>query len=542
MSLTKAAAAEVAGRDVPVHKDAVGTLHAHCFRGLGRPAICDAKFILEWNKTCDPRWRLSVDPGDLDDAADAPRGDGPGDEIKQRMELARHRCVDRELWDGDLPDFAEAWDEFKNSTGTVDFTDLIRMAIDHDIPVPMGADVLMVDEAQDLSRLEHVLIDRWAARSQGCICVGDPYQALYTWRGAHPEALDTDHGEGRRRILERSYRVPSAVLNASLRWIGDMIHERNAELPPEQRAKIVSYLPRRLQDGSDAPGRVGTNHGSWRNPGPVIAAAEAFAAAGESCMILASCSYQLTPTLAELKKRGVPFSNPWRKKRGDWNPLSSAGATMTDRCKALMLGAGDAEEGGGWTWKTFWTWIKAVATDGVIKHGMRAHTERQAKNHPDEPVTWMDVALVLIDPAPLRAMFEAASGHPKAGENLKSSFALPAREDPIFRRDLCAWYTARVSHQYDRAASYAAAVMERTADPKPLVYIGTIHSVKGAEAKHVLLYPDLSEAGASAWASRGDGRASVYRTFYVGMTRASESLTVCRAVSRGFAAPVWEAL
>ena len=36
-SLTKAAAAEIGGRGMPIHWDSLGTLHSHCYHVLGQP-------------------------------------------------------------------------------------------------------------------------------------------------------------------------------------------------------------------------------------------------------------------------------------------------------------------------------------------------------------------------------------------------------------------------------------------------------------------------------------------------------------------------
>ena len=36
-SLTKAAATEIGGRNLPISFDALGTLHSHCYHALGRP-------------------------------------------------------------------------------------------------------------------------------------------------------------------------------------------------------------------------------------------------------------------------------------------------------------------------------------------------------------------------------------------------------------------------------------------------------------------------------------------------------------------------
>ena len=62
-------------------------------------------------------------------------------------------------------------------------------------------------------------------------------------------------------------------------------------------------------------------------------------------------------------------------------------------------------------------------------------------------------------------------------------------------------------------------------EPKALV--GTIHSVKGGEAEVVYLFPDVSLAGAREWNGNNNQKAYVYRLFYVGMTRAKETLVLC---------------
>ena len=51
--------------------------------------------------------------------------------------------------------------------------------------------------------------------------------------------------------------------------------------------------------------------------------------------------------------------------------------------------------------------------------------------------------------------------------------------------------------------------------------------MKGAEADVVYVFPDVSRAGMREWAGRPAQQASVYRLFYVAMTRARETLVLC---------------
>ena len=61
----------------------------------------------------------------------------------------------------------------------------------------------------------------------------------------------------------------------------------------------------------------------------------------------------------------------------------------------------------------------------------------------------------------------------------------------------------------------------------PQVIVGTIHSVKGGQADVVYLFPDLSRAGNANYQVAGPSRDSVIRAFYVGATRARETLYIC---------------
>ena len=66
---------------------------------------------------------------------------------------------------------------------------------------------------------------------------------------------------------------------------------------------------------------------------------------------------------------------------------------------------------------------------------------------------------------------------------------------------------------------------------QPKVIVGTIHSVKGGEADVVFLFPDLSPGAARMYETQ-DGRDSATRLFYVGATRARETLVICSPVKQ----------
>lgn len=61
----------------------------------------------------------------------------------------------------------------------------------------------------------------------------------------------------------------------------------------------------------------------------------------------------------------------------------------------------------------------------------------------------------------------------------------------------------------------------------PRVVVGTIHSVKGGEADVVYLFADLSGEADRQYQRTGPPRDAVIRQFYVGMTRARQTLYIC---------------
>ena len=92
------------------------------------------------------------------------------------------------------------------------------------------------------------------------------------------------------------------------------------------------------------------------------------------------------------------------------------------------------------------------------------------------------------------------------------------------------WLRENLLGARTKGAAFAIRVAEahgaETLTKTPQIIAGTIHSVKGGEADVVYLFPDLSFAGMNEWI--GSGSAAVRRLFYVGMTRARESLILCQ--------------
>lgn len=101
-----------------------------------------------------------------------------------------------------------AYRQYKSRTGLMDFTDLLESLLEVPERLPT-LDALIIDEAQDLSRIQWRLVFELAKRSQRLFLAGDDDQALYSWAGADVESFLKHHGEI--LVLDQSYRVPAKV-------------------------------------------------------------------------------------------------------------------------------------------------------------------------------------------------------------------------------------------------------------------------------------------------------------------------------------------
>lgn len=95
-------------------------------------------------------------------------------------------------------------------SGNIDFADQLLMPTVMRCSFPIFSNVL-VDEAQDLSELNHVMLSKLAKRR--IIAVGDSLQAIYAFRGAHTEGMPLLRERFNMRTLHLSttFRCPAAV-------------------------------------------------------------------------------------------------------------------------------------------------------------------------------------------------------------------------------------------------------------------------------------------------------------------------------------------
>lgn len=498
-SLTKAAAAEVAGRKTPLPARNIGTLHSHAYQAMKRPVVAETSAGLKsWNEWVSvPSMRIdlkhAVDPEHV--ASEPMPMDSDGAAMLNTCNIMRQQMIDSKYWSPRAQRFYTKWCEWKASSAFVDFTDLIEYALEHETPLAQKPAVLMIDEAQDMSKLEFALAMMWGAQCDWVMVVGDADQNLYEWRGSHPEAF-TSLEAMEVRTLDQSYRVPQAVHAVAVAWI-----ERISGREP------VAYKPRPVA------GVVRREPHTWRDPKSMLAAIDDNLrrippredAEWPTVMVLASCGYMLNPILTELRTHGTPFWNPYRVKAGNWNPLRGGGRVLSFIKPQSPAKGG---EGLAWTWKDLKRWVEPLQAKGTLVRGVKGNIEakcvedRFKDSRADEAV-------------PIERVLEM--------------FTTDEARSAVFDGDID-WWESHLKHEDRKRQQYALTVARRRGydalRQTPRLCIGTIHSVKGGQADVVYLLPDLSTVGYFEHWQRGE-RDPIIRQFYVGMTRAREELVLC---------------
>lgn len=497
-SFTRAAAHEIAGRNLPIPRSQIGTLHALAYRALGKPRLA-VEVIEDWNRL-HPAFHLK--PRSTDGARtpmeDMRIGDSrlaaanDGDVLMRQMERYRHRMVPVEQWDVMTRNFHAKWEEFKVNQEVVDFTDLIERAFEHE-EAPGSPVVGFFDEAQDFTELEMRLIRHWGKRMDALVLAADDDQMLYAFKGASPTSLLSPIPEDHKRILTQSYRLPRLIHAAAQHWIETLTERESKHFEPR-----------------DEDGVVREAACYYRYPETVANEAITIAESGRSVMILGATNAMLTGICMQLKSVGYPFHNPYRPTAWEWNPLGGKERSIspTERLAAYLVC--DEREFGDdahlWTGQDLKRWSAAVQRDRVFRR-ITGTGSAIAKLPNDRELTFEEIAAVL------RPMVLEEATEPSLD-----------------------WFMRHLQNRYRQGMIYPAQVVRRQGATAlvtpPKIVVGTIHSIKGAEADVVMLLPDMSPAMWNEWDQRGPGRDAVIRQFYVAMTRAREELVVCQISKR----------
>lgn len=134
-----------------------------------------------------------------------------------------------------IPDYSRAqriireFRQFKYERNLLDFTDMIEEFVKMEDPPHL--EVLIVDEAQDLSELQWEMVDQLAKHVKRMYIAGDDDQTIFTWAGASTRFISLP---GKARILKQSHRVPITVHKLANRVISNIYNRREKLWLPRQ--------------------------------------------------------------------------------------------------------------------------------------------------------------------------------------------------------------------------------------------------------------------------------------------------------------------
>jgi DNA helicase-2/ATP-dependent DNA helicase PcrA len=171
---------------------------------------------------------------------------------------------------------------FKRQHNLLDFTDLLERILHEPERLPR-LETLIIDEAQDLSRLQWDLVQALIERSQYTFVAGDDDQAVFNWAGADVHSFLSLPGDV--QILEQSYRVPAKIHELANKVVRRIRKRQPKTWNPREEQGSIQYY----NDFED----VDVAKGEW--------------------LILAATNYLLNETYDWLKSQGLLFERNGQK-------------------------------------------------------------------------------------------------------------------------------------------------------------------------------------------------------------------------------------
>jgi len=203
----------------------------------------------------------AADRTSIDDGIVLPTIGGSGAKYLQAAMRARYREVSLEAEYNELEDHSLSYpklvqvheqnEEYKAKMGKSDFADMIAL-----FPVmadPVHLDLLIVDEAQDLTPLQWTMVRHMAETAQEVVIAGDDDQAIHRWAGVDVR-LFLNCSENI-EVLSQSYRLPRSVWKLAMSITARIERRIPKEFYPRDDEGSVQSLMRLHQ----AP----LEHGSW---------------------------------------------------------------------------------------------------------------------------------------------------------------------------------------------------------------------------------------------------------------------------------------
>jgi DNA helicase-2/ATP-dependent DNA helicase PcrA len=327
---------------------------------------------------------------------------------------------------------------YKESRYKFDFTDMIQKFVEHGSSPKFKT--LIVDEAQDLSKLQWEMVDILEKNSKEMWVAGDDDQAIYTWAGA-----DVNHFielEAQTEVLNHSYRLTCGVKLLADKLSARMTTRLKKPYKPRNDANGIT----RLNDYVN----INMKEGTW--------------------LLLARNIYALSEYVKHCIHKGYLFES---KLNPDFNPES---------------------------WEAIRYWE-------ALRKGQSL------------PVSCIKLVYQFMQ-TKKRITFGAKTKLDLLPEHQMIDLIELVKNYGCLTTDI--WEFALNKLTQTEVSYYTAAIRNgESLDAPARIRIGTIHSMKGAEADNVVLECDMSPKTYREYERNQDNE---HRVWYVAVTRAKEKL------------------
>lgn len=179
-----------------------------------------------------------------------------------------------------------AYRRFKAANMLMDFTDLLERVAESPERLP-ELKVLIIDEAQDLSRLQWKLVTALQSKAERTYIAGDDDQAVFNWAGADVQSFLSYDGQV--KVLNQSYRVPAKVHQLADTIVNRIQNRQEKKWSPRSEKGEIHYYSQFEQ--------VDISKGEW--------------------LIMASTNYMLNDLHTWIKSQGLLFERQGQRSIAD---------------------------------------------------------------------------------------------------------------------------------------------------------------------------------------------------------------------------------
>lgn len=229
------------------------TIHAMCYSELQGVNVMGAKEMGEFARYAGVELNTGHVMNPLNDQEFSfVRAKSTWDKVLQAYHLARHRMVElNEVLPIEIPQsaadsFVKTFRDWKHAQGLSDFTDLLFLYLNFGHPLNIKR--MIIDEAQDLSKLQWRVVDKMSEKCEMVYMAGDDDQAIFNWAGASSDTF-LDRAFDEQRVLGNSHRLTAQVKETADRIISRV--ERRQEkifVPRLMMGNSVEYAFKLTED------------------------------------------------------------------------------------------------------------------------------------------------------------------------------------------------------------------------------------------------------------------------------------------------------